>query len=116
VRDLLKAGLSASVNESSEESGPSVSELAEKIKALKAANSIEAMPQRARQKHSSAEEPITARIRRRAESMSATESTEEIDPHLPPESPNNPSSIPSMTFQERIATERQRNPTKPNLS
>ena len=53
----------------SDEAGPSVSELAEKIKALKAAHSIEATPQRVRQKHSSAEEPVTARIRRRTEAI-----------------------------------------------
>lgn len=66
LRDQLKAGLSSTAHQSDKEVGPSASELAEKIKALKAANSIEATPQRARQKHSTAEEPVTARIRRRA--------------------------------------------------
>src|ERR1700694_5053254 len=41
---------------------PSVPDLAERIKTLKAAHSIEATPQRVRQKHSSAEEPVTAHI------------------------------------------------------
>ena len=65
LRDQLKAGLSGTAHQPGNEEGPSVSELAERIKALKAAHSIEATPQRARQKHSSAEEPVTARIRRR---------------------------------------------------
>ena len=52
-----------------DEAGPSVSELAEQIKALKAAHSIEATPQRVRQKQSTAEEPVTARIRRRTERL-----------------------------------------------
>ena len=67
VRDQLKAKLSASTGlQPEKEDGPSSSELAEKIKSLKLANSVEATPQRVRQKHSSAEEPITARIRKRA--------------------------------------------------
>jgi len=67
VRDQLKAGLSATAQMQSDEGKPIVSELAEQIKALKAAHTIEATPQRVGQKHSSAEEPVTARIRRRAE-------------------------------------------------
>ena len=63
--DQLKACLSASAHETDSVAGPSVSELAEKIMAIKAANTIEATPQRVRQKHAAAEEPITARIRRR---------------------------------------------------
>ena len=40
LRDQLKAGLSASSHQADKEEGPSASDLAEKIKALKAANSI----------------------------------------------------------------------------
>ena len=46
LRDQLKAGLSATAHQPDNEEGPSASDLAEKIKALKAANTIEAMPQR----------------------------------------------------------------------
>jgi hypothetical protein len=60
-----------------QEEGPSVSELAEKIKALKAANTIEATPQRVRQKHSTAEEPVTARIRRRTRTLPCTNEASE---------------------------------------
>ncbi len=49
------------------------------IKALKAAHSIEATPQRVRQKHSSAEEPVTARIRRRTEAIPASDPAIEPD-------------------------------------
>ncbi len=73
LRDQLKAGLSSTTPEPGDESRPSVSELAERMKALKAAHSIEATPQRVRQKHSSAEEPVTARIRRRTEALPASD-------------------------------------------
>jgi hypothetical protein len=52
LRDQLKAGLSSAAHQPDKEEGPSVSELAEKIKSLKAAHSIDATPQRARQKNS----------------------------------------------------------------
>jgi hypothetical protein len=71
LRDQLKAGLSDTAQQPDNEEGPSASELAEKIKALKAAHTIEATPQRVRQKHSTAEEPVTARIRRRKDNCSA---------------------------------------------
>ncbi len=103
LRDQLKARLSGTGHETGQHDGPSVSELAGRIKALKAANSVEATPQRVRPKQSTAEEPITSRIRRRAESMPAAGST------------NDAGAIPvagitqqqSMTFQERLARERQ---------
>ncbi len=122
LRDQLKAGLSASSHQPDKEEGPSASDLAEKIKALKAANSIEATPQRVRQKHSTAEEPITARIRRRTESMSESESAIEgaaapgAETVPTPESLQNSSIKPPLTFQERIAMERQRKDQEPSLS
>lgn len=99
LRDQLKAGLSASAHDSGSASGPSTSELAERIKALKAANSIEATPQRIRQKASSAEEPVTARIRR-TKAATVEDSTTAIDSDLPPQRPQNSS---ALTFQERLA-------------
>ena len=121
LRDQLKAGLSASAHESGKEEGPSVSELAGKIKSLKVAHSIEATPQRARQKHSTAEEPVTTRIRRRAEAMPASDQPIESDAvsgevaAVPPEPVQNSSRKPAMTFQERIAIERQRRDLEPSL-
>ena len=114
LRDLLKAGLSGAVQEPGKEEGPSVSEIAERIKALKAANNVEAAPQRTGQRQSSAEEPITARIRRRTESAnspdhnsqsefaSESEGTRSHGP-TPDSSPNG-----TKTFQERAILERQR--------
>ena len=117
LRDQLKVGLSASAgHQPDKEEGPSASELAEKIKALKAAHSIEATPQRARQKHSTAEEPITTRIRRRAESLPASEPAIEGDTEAQPEPSQNSSTEPLMTFQERIILERQRKKREPNTS
>jgi hypothetical protein len=100
LRDQLKSGLSGATQEPGKQEGPSVSELAEQIKALKAANMIEAAPDRDRQKQSTAEEPITARIRRRTAANSLHEA-EDVSTHA--------STVdPPKTFQERIIRERQR--------
>jgi N12 class adenine-specific DNA methylase len=107
LRDQLKAGLSVSSHESGNESGQSAAELAEKIKTLKAANNIEAMPQRARLKQLSAEEPITSRIRRRTESTPAANSTAEIDADVVAAPPLNPPGNSFSTFEERLEMERQ---------
>ena len=64
LRDELKAGLTGMPPEDGKEQ-PSVTELAEKIKALKAGNTVEAAPQRTAKRQVSAEEPVTTRIRRR---------------------------------------------------
>jgi N12 class adenine-specific DNA methylase len=115
LRDQLKTALSGGNSGSDEDEGPSAFGLADKIKALKAANTIEATPQRVRQKHSTAEEPVTARIRRRTEAtpLSAqaftsadTPSPEEASP--PSESMPQDSPVESeQTFQERISVDRQ---------
>jgi hypothetical protein len=121
LRDLLKASLSTAAQAQDDDAVPSCSELAERIKAIKAAHSIEATPQRARQKHSSAEEPVTARIRRRTELMPASNSRIEVDAApeagaaLPPDLARNSSIKPPMTFRERIAWERRRKDLEPSL-
>jgi len=96
LRDQLKAKLSASGQAS--EDGPTTSELAEHIKTLREANTIEATPQRTERKQSTAEEPITARIRRRQE-----EKTLVGEDRTPA---NVPSELKGMSFQERILWER----------
>jgi hypothetical protein len=50
LHDQLKAGLSGAAHEAGKEEGPSISDLAERIKAVKAANGVEATPQRVGQK------------------------------------------------------------------
>ena len=123
MRDQLKAGLSGKAPESDGEEQPAATELAEKIKALKAAHSIEATPQRVRQKHSSAEEPVTARIRRRTEAAHASDPATPPDPAAsgagaaPPPAPEQDSATkPQMTFQERLAMEQQGKDQEPSLS
>ena len=64
LRDQLKAGLSGSAAEPGAAT-PSVADLAERIKTLKAGHSIEPAPQRSSSRRANAEEPVTARIRRR---------------------------------------------------
>ena len=144
LRDQLKAGLSGATPEPGDDSQSSVSELAEKIKALKAAHSIEATPQRIRQKQISAEEPVTARIRRRTEAVPVS------DAAIPPDAPmleaetspsaestgqasvedDSPRGFPShyagmsrygtpkphTTFQQRLALERRHRDPEPSLS
>ena len=63
LRDQLKAGLSGAA---SQEGEPTVSELAEQINALRAAHTVEAPAERSGTRRIAAEEPVTARIRRRA--------------------------------------------------
>ena len=89
LRDLLKAGLSQAAPAPGSES-PSVAELAQRIKALKEAHTIEAAPERISVRRAvRSEEPVTARIRRRAE-VGKTEATTEAEsteaPSLPQES------------------------------
>ena len=97
LRDQLKAGLSGTGHESADEKGPAAIELAERIKALKAANTIESTPQRARQKQAVAEEPVTARIRRRQEALIAESPAQEAVE----------TAADAMSFRERILRERQ---------
>jgi hypothetical protein len=92
-----------------DESGPSVSELADRIKALKAASTIDAAPQRVQRTHAPAKEPITARIRRRQEGMLTPDLAVEHDdtPQAAEAATPEPnSSANPMTFQERILRER----------
>jgi hypothetical protein len=65
LRDWLKSGLSGTPPEPGTDPQPSVAELAERIKSLKAAHSFEVAPQRTGHRRVAAEEPVTARIRRR---------------------------------------------------
>lgn len=85
LRDQLKAALSASA--SAPEPGtpplPAASELAERIKRLKDAQTIEPAPQRAGGRSAArAEEPVTTRIRQRTGALPARQPVSE--PGLPP--------------------------------
>jgi len=119
--DHLKAGLSGATPQPGREPGPRVSELAERIKALKAAHSIEATPQGVRQKQSTAEEPVTARIRRRTEALPAADPVIESGAASSPEtaealeSLQNSSRKLPLAFQECIAMVRQRKDDGPEI-
>ncbi len=77
-RDHLKAVLSGANPEPGTEPRSSISELTEQIKAFKAANTIEATPERLGKRRSSAEEPVTARNRRRMEAIVASDPSIEL--------------------------------------
>jgi hypothetical protein len=68
LRDQLKVGLSASKQEPNG-TGPTAAELATRIKALTAAHTLEAGPERTTNRRNEATEPVTARIRRRGKSQ-----------------------------------------------
>ena len=99
LRDHLKSKLSASGQDSTEDRGPTTGELAKRIKALKAANTIEGTQQRIERKHSTAEEPITAHIRRRQDAASLN--GEAGHPKAASHEPE------TKSFRERIWRERQ---------
>jgi hypothetical protein len=113
LRDQLKAALSGGNSESDDDSGPNAFGLADKIKSLKAANTIEATPQRVRQKHSTAEEPVTTRIRRQVEEATADAQAQARETGV---APGNATDSPRKTeedlagmpttFEERINHER----------
>ena len=80
LRDRLKACLSGVNREPDTDPRESGATLAEQIKALKAAFTTEAAPERLGKRTSTAEEPVTARIRRRMESLLAADVSIEADP------------------------------------
>jgi hypothetical protein len=67
LRDQLKAALSGVTPEAGAEPLPASGDIAERIKDLKSAHTIEAAPERPRIRSGSAAEAVTTRIRRRAE-------------------------------------------------
>ena len=106
LRDQLKAGLSGNGPEPGRRStGRAFPNWPNRIKALKAAHSIEATPQRVRQKHSTAEEPVTARIRRRQEAGPTSEQVVEQNASsatlswLPPKPTQTPIDHPPASFR-----------------
>jgi N12 class adenine-specific DNA methylase len=66
LRDELKAALSGASPEPGAEALPGVSELAGRIKVARAGHTIEVVPERTGRRSSTAEEPVTSRIRRRS--------------------------------------------------
>ncbi len=121
LRDQLKAGLSAAAHDASSGKGSRVIELADRIKSLKAANTIEATPQRVQRKQAAAEEPITARIHRRQEANPLSDQAIGHDAKrrggetLPTTTGENLATKPPLSFRERIARERQSTDGGPSL-
>jgi N12 class adenine-specific DNA methylase/SAM-dependent methyltransferase len=113
LRDQLREGLSGSAPQ---EGASTVAELAARIKALKSAHTIEVAPERAGKRRAPAEEPVTARIRRRTEAgpdAAASLAMMAAEPALPAPVPGSPPGSceapePERTHQERLAGSRQR--------
>src|SRR5262249_20183955 len=117
LRDQLKAGLALPQpageggqpdTASAENKSSNLSELAESIKTLKAAHTIEAAPERSTKRQISAEEPVTARIRRR-HALKA-------DHAASPDAPSLSTALPAgTTHQDRLANTRQQKDSEPSL-
>jgi hypothetical protein len=93
LRDRLKAALSGAEQKEGE---PTIAELAERIKALRAANTVEATTERTATRRLPAEEPVRTRIRRRVDTC---------------DTPGPASSLatnPEITHRERLAQSRER--------
>ncbi len=75
LRDQLKRGLSGSAPAEGAEEQPNTAELAEQIKALRAGQTVESAPQRVARTRASAEESVTAKIRRRTEAAAESGAT-----------------------------------------
>jgi hypothetical protein len=106
LRDQLKAGLARPAATGEDDPQPSVSELAERIKTLKAAHTIEGTPERIGERRTvAAEEPVTARIRRRT---SATPAQEPTEPELATPAPRRPAEVLPLPghFRQQLAEER----------
>jgi hypothetical protein len=113
LRDQLKSALSGGNPGSDDDEGPGAFGLSDKIKSLKAANTIEATPQRNGLKQSTAEEPVTARIRRQAQETQAYAQAQADQPEVAEvamdsarDTKENPPAIPT-SFEDRIRSERQ---------
>ena len=91
-----------------------VAELAEWIKALKAAHTIDAAPGRTAGRRVAAEEPVTARIRRRTVAAPAIEPPAATEPMATAisepfdGSPEDHPASPRTTFRKYISRDRQR--------
>lgn len=102
------------MQEPGKQEGSGVSGIAEQINALQAAHKIKATPQRDRLKHSAAEEPIIARIRRRTKAVPASDFMTETDAASETEgacmqgSTQNSVLDTPRSFADRLAAERQR--------
>jgi N12 class adenine-specific DNA methylase len=112
LRDRLKAGLSATGSEGAAKDSPSVSELADRIKGIMAVNTVETPADRAAPRTSTAEVPVTAKIRRRQEAGAnvtrAVEGQSKVETlAVSSEPPTNLTDIPpSTSFVDRIVLER----------
>jgi hypothetical protein len=84
LRSQLEAALSSTTHEEAEGSLPTVGDLVERLKALHAAHTVEAAPERsAPRRTATVEEAITARIRQRAQAESAAQPDVAPSPVVP---------------------------------
>ena len=101
LRDQLKAGLS----QATPEPGTTpVAELAKRIKSLKAAHTIDAAPERIAPRRIAGEVPVTARIRRRSESLPAALPPADPEPVAMPVEPQPAEAAPAASREEPVVS------------
>jgi hypothetical protein len=109
LRDQLKNGLSGSAQETGTSPPPGVADIAGRIKALKAGHAVEPAPERSGKSRSAAEEPVTARIRRRAEATHGPDTGKDSAAGVTAaatgfdSSPDRAAPLAGPAFQDRVA-------------
>jgi len=119
ARDRLKAALSGATPEPGAAPIPAAHEIAAHIKALKSAHSIEPAPERTKARRSAAaEEPVTARFRRRIDPPVEPEPVVELEHPAPPaitepillriDAVLPAPAMPKPTYQDRVSRDKPR--------
>ncbi len=108
LRDQLKGGLSGTAKPEGRDAGLDISGLAGRIQVLKAAHTVEPTPERVRQKHIDAEEPITARIRRLAAKLLDCNRATKPDAAGHTGVTHDCSTKPEVSFEERVDRRRRK--------
>jgi hypothetical protein len=106
LRDELRAGLSGTSEEGKEPVDTEA--VAERIKALRAANAVEGMPERVKSvRKATAEVPVTARIRKREEEKGEVPEVEaKVEEARPPALQSEPIVVPEAVMAEPSFRER----------
>ena len=102
LRDQLKAALSGRSEDQAKADIPTASELADRIKALKASHTVDASPQRTSSRKTSAAIPISTRIRNQKEVVDHNWEGHSDQPFFVRQIIE-----PSTVFQDRLVQERQ---------
>jgi hypothetical protein len=102
LRNALKDGLSGKPDPTKPDEGPTVSERVTRIKCLKADNTIDTSQTRTEHRHTTSEEPVTARILRKQETAANSAATEAPSESLSADDPDSE----NLSYADRIRLDR----------